>query len=69
MKTLMNFFPPHQSRPVITPCIGVCTIADDGLCEGCARTLDEIGGWGGMTDERRRVLMDDVLPAREDARG
>lgn len=44
-------------------------MAGDGLCEGCARTLDEIARWGSFDDEHRRVLMDDVLPAREAARG
>jgi hypothetical protein len=69
MKRPMNLFPPPKPRPIVTPCIGVCTMAADGLCEGCARTLDEIAHWGGMGDEQRRVLMDDVLPAREAARG
>ena len=30
-----------------------------GLCLGCARTLDEIARWGGMSDaERERILVD-----------
>ena len=65
----MNFFPPPKLGPILTPCIGVCTMDANGLCEGCARTLDEIAGWGGFDDEKRRQLMDDVLPAREAARG
>ncbi len=31
---------------VPSPCIAVCRIDPaSGLCEGCARTLDEIGDW------------------------
>ncbi len=26
------------------PCIGVCIIGEDGVCEGCGRTEDEIYG-------------------------
>ena len=26
------------------PCIGLCTIGEDGRCEGCGRTEDEIYG-------------------------
>jgi uncharacterized protein len=34
-----------------------------GLCIGCARTLDEIARWAGMSDaERERVLAE--LPKR-----
>lgn len=40
-----------------SPCIGTCRIDADGLCAGCARTLDEIARWGGMDiDARLRVL-------------
>ncbi len=27
-----------------TPCIGICIIGEDGRCEGCGRTEDEIYG-------------------------
>ena len=34
------------------------------VCLGCCRSLDEIAGWGGMTDEEReRVIA--VLPERK----
>lgn len=26
------------------PCIGICIIGEDGRCEGCGRTEDEIYG-------------------------
>ena len=33
------------------------------LCRGCARTIDEIAGWGAMSErERRRVMA--LLPDR-----
>ena len=36
-----------------------------GLCLGCARTLDEIARWGGMSDaERERIMAE--LPRRLD---
>jgi uncharacterized protein len=67
---MFNFFPPPKPRPIITPCIGVCTMDErSGLCDGCARTLDEIARWGSMDEAQRRRLMDEVLPAREAARG
>ena len=56
-------------RAVQTPCIGVCTLDDDGLCDGCLRTVDEITRWTAMDDAQREHLMDTVLPAREARRG
>lgn len=48
---------------LISPCIGVCVISEDDLCEGCGRTLDEIAGWLVMGPTRRDAVMA-ALPAR-----
>lgn len=55
-------------RAVLSPCIGVCTMADDGLCDGCHRTGNEIAAWIQMSDDQRLHLMETVLPQREAAR-
>jgi predicted Fe-S protein YdhL (DUF1289 family) len=46
-----------------SPCIKVCVIGPDGLCRGCARTLDEIVDWSRMSEAARRSVMA-TLPAR-----
>jgi len=48
---------------VSTPCVKVCVIGPDGLCRGCARTLDEIVDWARMSEPARRSVMLE-LPAR-----
>jgi predicted Fe-S protein YdhL (DUF1289 family) len=47
-----------------SPCISICRMdAATGWCEGCLRTLDEIGTWSLLdTAEQRAVLA--ALPAR-----
>jgi predicted Fe-S protein YdhL (DUF1289 family) len=57
-------FPPDY-RVVLSPCIGVCSLDADGICEGCLRTVAEIARWPQMGDEERLHLMETVLPARE----
>ncbi len=52
-------------QPVLSPCIGLCQLDDNGLCVGCFRTGDEIGRWLGMSGEERDTLMRVVLPQRE----
>jgi predicted Fe-S protein YdhL (DUF1289 family) len=60
----MNSAPAVLLRPMQTPCINVCVIdASTGLCAGCGRSLQEIAGWGAMTDSERQRIMRD-LPAR-----
>ncbi len=58
-----------QYRAVLSPCIGICNIDDDGLCAGCHRTGDEIAAWSAMNDDVRLRLMEDVLPQRAALRG
>lgn len=56
-------------RAVQSPCIGVCTLDDEGLCDGCLRSGDEIAAWLSMDDAQREHMMEAVLPAREKRRG
>ena len=48
---------PPEPADVASPCIGVCVIGDDDLCEGCARTLDEIAGWSSASFAARRAVL------------
>jgi len=49
---------------VSTPCIKICVIDPTSrLCEGCGRTLTEIGQWSGLTEAERRAIMAE-LPER-----
>lgn len=50
---------------ILTPCIGVCTLSEEGLCHGCFRTGAEIARWLQMHDDERLRLMETVLPERE----
>ena len=50
--------------PISTPCIKVCAVSGQtGLCIGCGRTLAEIAGWGGLSEQERQRIMA-ALPAR-----
>jgi hypothetical protein len=54
-----------SSAPILTPCIGICTLGSDGLCEGCLRNGDEIAAWSRLGDDERLRIMNQVLPLRE----
>ncbi len=44
-----------DGQNVPSPCISICNIsAQDGLCEGCLRTLDEIARWSALDEPGRR---------------
>lgn len=56
-------------RAILSPCIGICRLDAEGLCEGCHRTGGEIAAWRQLSDEERLHFMDVVLPEREARRG
>jgi len=55
-------------RAILSPCTGVCTLREDGLCEGCLRSADEIASWPCMDDAARLRWLEVVLPLREETR-
>ncbi|MGE0314593.1 MAG: DUF1289 domain-containing protein [Lautropia sp.] len=48
-----------------SPCISVCRIDPaSGWCEGCQRTIEEIAGWGGAPEHRKREILDAIATRR-----
>lgn len=44
---------PLTKRP-LSPCVQICQIEPTtSVCQGCGRTLDEIAGWGSMTEAEK----------------
>ena len=55
-----------MTEPAQSPCIKVCIVdGQTGWCLGCARALNEIGGWIKMDDSAKHALIAE-LPARKD---
>ncbi len=66
--SVMSVTPEPRPIPkaIATPCVKVCIVdGASSLCLGCYRTLTEIGGWSGLTDEQRAEIMSE-LPSRRD---
>jgi predicted Fe-S protein YdhL (DUF1289 family) len=56
---------PESQTPVPSPCTSVCRMDAAGrYCVGCFRTLDEIAGWAGFDDERRRLIWQELRRRR-----
>lgn len=50
-----------------SPCVSICRMDADGLCEGCLRQLPEIAGWSRMDDAARRAVWASILVRARDA--
>jgi len=49
--------PPMKKKRVISPCISVCRIDADNVCEGCGRTIKEIRDWSIYGDKKKVAIM------------
>ena len=46
-----------KNKRVISPCVSVCRIDSDNVCEGCGRTIKEIREWSIYSDKRKVTIM------------
>ena len=41
----------------LSPCVSVCRIDADNVCEGCGRTIKEIRDWSIYGDKKKVAIM------------
>ncbi len=46
--------------PVPSPCIDICEMGANGLCQGCLRTIDEIVQWGTASEDFKRAVWAEI---------
>ncbi|MDG2018182.1 MAG: DUF1289 domain-containing protein [Porticoccaceae bacterium] len=46
-----------MEKPV-SPCISLCRLNDQDICEGCYRTSEEIRTWVYLDDDQRQNIID-----------
>lgn len=45
---------------VKSPCISVCVLNGDDICEGCYRSVEEITDWSLFSNEQKTAVMIEV---------
>lgn len=48
----------NKTEKVNKPCVGICstTLGDD-VCRGCGLTTEEVVGWNGYGEDRKREIV------------
>ena len=49
-----------MTEEVKSPCINICQVNLDGVCQGCGRTTDEIASWWSMTSEEKQQVLENI---------
>ena len=42
---------------VASPCVSICALNERDICEGCFRSLEEIGNWQRLSAEAKREVL------------
>ena len=50
-----------------SPCISICSLDQNDVCEGCYRPGNEIVDWFTADDERKREILEASTQRRKDA--
>ncbi len=45
------------TQEIKSPCISVCLLNENDICEGCYRSADEITAWSELCNERKQEVM------------
>ncbi|WP_221795417.1 DUF1289 domain-containing protein [Oceanobacter mangrovi] len=53
--------------PVKSPCVHVCILNNDDVCEGCYRTGMEISRWGRMDNAEKQLVLQACQQREQDS--
>jgi uncharacterized protein len=56
-----------SDKPVISPCVGICSLDENDICIGCYRSGREISDWGVMDNNQRRAVLSSVAEREQAA--
>jgi predicted Fe-S protein YdhL (DUF1289 family) len=56
---------PDDAAEPRSPCVGVCRLDREGArCVACLRSIDEIAGWTGFTQNEKRAVLEALVERR-----
>ncbi len=47
----------NKEKRVASPCVSICTLNQEDICQGCYRSVSEITQWFGLDDEARKKVL------------
>ena len=56
-----------SDNEVPSPCVSICVLDDEDICQGCFRTAAEITDWFMETPERKREIVDKAIARRKES--
>ncbi len=61
--------PADSNQPVASPCIDICVLDENDICQGCYRTAREIGEWSSLDNLGKRAVVQQAQRRRIESGG
>ncbi len=61
--------PTDNSQPVASPCIDICVLDENDICQGCYRTAREIGEWSCLDNPGKKAVIQQAQRRRIECGG
>jgi predicted Fe-S protein YdhL (DUF1289 family) len=58
-----------KSQPVASPCIDICVLDENDICQGCYRSAREIGEWSSLDNPGRKAVVEQARRRRTESGG
>lgn len=58
-----------MTEEIKSPCVNICQVNLEGVCQGCGRTTDEIAKWWSMTNEEKQQVLENIEKRQDELFG
>lgn len=55
-----------EEKPVVSPCVSICFLDHDNICQGCYRSAGEIREWLLLDNGERREVLSRAMARRQE---
>lgn len=50
-----------------SPCVSICVLSEDDICQGCFRSAQEITDWFMSSNEEKRAILERAVKRRDES--
>ncbi len=56
-----------NGNDVPSPCVSICVLDDEDICQGCFRSAEEITDWFMETNEGKQAILERAIARRKES--
>lgn len=49
-----------NANTIESPCLNICVLDEEEICQGCFRSLEDIRGWSAYSEDKKLAVLHDA---------